>query len=189
MLVKYPGVSYTYNSRYNPRSSEYDEYLRNHIANVQLAWETMLCPAIMNNLDEFDCTVEELTNAYEAIKVHDESKYNEDEYIPYCNFFYPCEGFEKDKTAFDYAWLLHQKRNPHHWQYWILVTDDEGVRALDMPFEEVCNMVCDWHSFSKDHPKSTAYTWYMNNKKNMQLSDNTRQLVEQLVKYLQDPLT
>jgi hypothetical protein len=31
------------------------------------------------------------------------------------------------KAAFDRAWLHHQKRNPHHWQYWLLVPDRPDV--------------------------------------------------------------
>ena len=61
---------------------------------------------------------------------HDLSKFSLDELVPYTNYFYGKgnkitrgrnkTGYYKptdtgDK-AFDFAWLLHQKRNKHHWQ-------------------------------------------------------------------------
>ena len=75
---------------------------------------------------------------------HDLSKLLPDEWFPYANYFY---GFKKrDETgyykptdtgdkAFDFAWLLHQKRNPHHWQWWILPEDDGGTKILEMPLK------------------------------------------------------
>lgn len=61
--------------------------------------------------------------------VHDISKLRPSEFFPYADFFAVQQP--RDKTgyykptdtgnaAFDFAWFLHQKRNAHHWQYWIL---------------------------------------------------------------------
>ena len=52
---------------------------------------------------------------------------------------------------------------------------------MDMPFEYVCEMLCDWSSFHYVNPESTANNWYNKNKKNMILSDETRELVELLL--------
>jgi hypothetical protein len=63
--------------------------------------------------------------------VHDLSKFRPSEFFAYANHFYGSKEPVRDKTgyykptdtgdsAFDYAWFLHQKRNPHHWQYWIM---------------------------------------------------------------------
>lgn len=41
--------------------------------------------------------------------------------------FYPWKYTEMGvKEAFDLAWLKHQKRNPHHWQYWLLINDSSS---------------------------------------------------------------
>lgn len=70
--------------------------------------------------------------------VHDWSKFLPSEWNPYVRFFYGEKGTpiqRRDKTGyykptdtgdadFDFAWLLHQKRNPHHWQWWCLPEDD-----------------------------------------------------------------
>ena len=66
--------------------------------------------------------------------LHDLSKFRPSEFIPYARYFYEKDGSKKtvrDKTgyykptdtrnvAFEYAWNHHQKRNKHHWQYWLL---------------------------------------------------------------------
>jgi len=73
--------------------------------------------------------------------MHDLSKFLPSEWIPYTRYFYGSypdwskmasgekehyfgltkEGIERD---FDFAWLLHQKRNKHHWQWWLLQNDN-----------------------------------------------------------------
>lgn len=76
--------------------------------------------------------------------MHDMSKFLPSEFIPYAHYFYgawckdedwhgdkrnhiPYECTEKGvEEAFDIAWLKHQKRNPHHWQYWLLVNDSSS---------------------------------------------------------------
>src|ERR1700738_4492504 len=77
--------------------------------------------------------------------LHDNSKFRPSEFFPYAEFFYGPKrrpfaeastygktyyweiewrlSKEGVKEAFDFAWLLHQKRNKHHWQFWLLVND------------------------------------------------------------------
>ena len=47
-------------------------------------------------------------------------------------------------TKFNEAWLYHQRRNKHHWQYWVLLEDDWNTFALEMPEKYVKEMLCDW---------------------------------------------
>jgi len=66
---------------------------------------------------------------YRGLK-HDISKFLPGEWFPYVEFFYGTKAKQvRDETgyykptdtgnkAFDFAWLLHQKRNDHHWQWW-----------------------------------------------------------------------
>lgn len=164
---------------YNLRQSEYNEYLMKHIDGVKTAWRDILYPAILTESDE---DVEQITKVLTLIDNHDKSKYQEDEYDAYLNYFYPDKHNKKDSKAFDMAWLLHQKRNPHHWQYWCLIRDEGEVEAMDMPFEYICEMLCDWSSFQfAVDPKSTANSWYAANKNKMTLSDKTRKEVERLL--------
>lgn len=166
---------------------QYDEYLSAHIHNVQRAWSEILRPYLVEQgIDE-----EELQEIDLRIKAHDASKIDVEEYPAYAEWFYgehTDEGEAKD--AFDIAWLHHQNCNDHHWQYWVLIqdTDEPKYLSLDMSKEAIYEMLCDWHSFSAKDPKSTAYSWYNNNKENMLLSDNTIELVDSLIDVFKEPL-
>lgn len=174
------------NTTMNPRKGEYYQYLTQHIGGVIDTWHTMLKPA----MSEAGYDPELLEDVDRLVEHHDESKYQDDEFTAYCNYFYsvPDQGYHKSEKDFDAAWLLHQHRNPHHHQYWILVRDTGEIVPQDMPDKYICEMLCDWHSFSRKDPESTAYAWYQKNKSKMKFSDKTRKTVEKLVEYLQDPL-
>ena len=166
----------------NPRQDEYIRYLVNHTHNVWRVWSEQLGPVILNIFPDV------YYEAEKSIRMHDYSKYDDDEFDAYCNYFYPSEEFPSDESRFNEAWLIHQNKNPHHWQYWVLISDSGHIEPQDMPLSEICNMLCDWGSFSAKDPNSTAYSWYLQNKDNMILSKNTRDCVEYLIQYLKDPL-
>jgi len=161
----------------NPRSNEYDEYLTNHIEGVRWVWEERIEPNLFKN-KKFQDNITAIT---EAINNHDKSKYDEEEYSAYCNYFYPCDGFEKDEAAFDRAWLMHQHKNPHHHQHWVLSRDGGERVPLDMPIEECVNMLADWGSFALKDEESTAHNWWDKNKNSMTLSDNTIETIESIL--------
>lgn len=79
--------------------------------------------------------------------IHDWSKFSRAEWGPYVHNFYGWSngGPHPDvKEAFDRAWLHHQKRNPHHWQYWVLHEDGGTLKALPIPDPFLREMVADW---------------------------------------------
>ena len=117
----------------------------------------------------------------DIIKRHDESKSSAEEYVPYVDYFYGARDSETDER-FNRAWLHHIHQNPHHWQHWVLVNDDGGTYALEMPKEFVYEMICDWWSFS--HKTGNLYEifdWYKAHSKKMILHENTRKLVEEIL--------
>ena len=85
--------------------------------------------------------------------------------------------------AFDYAWLLHQKRGKHHWQWWILPEDDGGIKVLPMPDKYRKEMLADWRGAGKAQGTPDSYKWYMHNKEKMQLHPDTRKWVECELQY------
>ncbi|MCK5612491.1 hypothetical protein KAR91_62035 [Candidatus Pacearchaeota archaeon] len=114
--------------------------------------------------------------------VHDWSKFRPSEFIPYARHFYGkgkagiSEG--RDKTGyykptdtgdpdFDFAWLLHQKRNRHHWQSWILPTSRKGTKLLPVPKKYVMEMLADWIGASKaqGHGGDISRWWFENRDK------------------------
>ena len=104
----------------NPRLTEYDEYIYNHVINVISSWENCLKPALIDSGIK-DYSEYDVDAIGDIIGDHDASKYTSDEYFAYANYFYPTDEFPKDETAFDKAWLHHQHNNPHHWQYIFLL--------------------------------------------------------------------
>lgn len=167
------------------RKMEYNNYLKEHIRNVQRSFEQFLLPVLQ---EDENITPDIIAIIQDQIKQHDKSKYDEDEYIPYLNWFYPVNENEKDENEFNYGWNHHQHVNKHHWQYWICRTDSDKDVILDMNLPSICEMLSDWHSFSFNDKKSTAYQWYQDNKKKMILSDNTRSIVENYIEYFKKPL-
>lgn len=172
--------------KYNPNGYQYDQYLNAHILGVKRAWHEILKPAMLEN---FDVSLETIQEISDVISVHDNSKFDEIEYNEYLNYFYPSPECPKDEHLFNIAWNHHQKCNPHHWQYWILIGDGAHIQCLDMPLKYVAEMCCDWHSFSlTDKPENTAYNWWKSRKDLIMVSPKTSKLIDEIVEYLKDPI-
>lgn len=67
--------------------------------------------------------------------IHDWSKFLLSEWSAYVGQFY---SGKPDQNAFDNAWLFHQRRNAHHWQFWVLLDDHPpssgrrfGLQSMD----------------------------------------------------------
>lgn len=158
-------------------SIEYNTYITEHVANVQKAYFWLRDHNIIKDL-----------NLYDQINIHDLSKYSDEEYKAYDNYFYGNKT-KKVQEEFDYAWLHHIHNNPHHWQYWLLVNDEDGTYALEMPENYVIEMISDWWAFS--HKSGNLYEifdWYKKNKKRQILHENTRKLVEEILDKIKEEL-
>lgn len=127
--------------------------------------------------------------------LHDWSKLLPDEFVPYARFFYgnwpkapeiwrrcpsytgPTEG--SVARDFDMAWLIHQHRNKHHWQYWLLVQDSDDDKILPMPDKCRCEMLADWRGAGRAITgKDNTKAWYNANQSKMQLHPTTRKWAE-----------
>lgn len=125
--------------------------------------------------------------------LHDWSKFRPSEFVPYAIHFHSGKFTKaRDKTGyykptdtgdpgFDFAWFLHQKRNKHHWQYWVLPEDEAGAKILPMPERYWKEMVADWHGAARAQGSGTVRAWYRANRHRLQLHAQTRQRVAQLV--------
>lgn len=118
---------------------------------------------------------------------HDLSKLLPSEFFPYAREFRrdlrtKTEYYDPlaiGSQEFDYAWLLHQKRNKHHWQWWVLPKDSEGFKALAMDRTSRLEMLCDWRAASRYHGGKDVMIWYAENKDKLQLHPETRSWVEE----------
>lgn len=133
--------------------------------------------------------------------IHDWVKFLPVEWFPYVASFYgykPTEDEERRasmmgipiktradiKAAFDQAWNHHQKTQPHHWQYWLLITDSDEprLRPLPIPQRFVLEMVADWYGAGMAITgKPELEKWFLANNKKMILEDGTRFRVQQAI--------
>ena len=154
-------------------STQYDRYLEEHRANVKKGYDWIkenLPYAIRPGMD-LDWHME---------FGHDQSKNEPDEYEAYDAYFYGGNRSYKVVQDFRKAWMLHIHRNPHHWQYWILINDDpnEGEIVMDMPYEYILEMICDWWSFSwAKGDLNEIFNWWEDHEKYIKISVKTRQTV------------
>lgn len=116
---------------------------------------------------------------------HDWSKFLPSEWFAYVNHFHGPKAKQwRDKTgyykptdtgdsAFDFAWFLHQKRNKHHWQWWILPENVRGHKAMPMPSRYRREMLADWRGAGRAQGKTDAVAWYKKNGQKMKLHLST----------------
>ncbi len=81
--------------------------------------------------------------------------------------------------AFDYAWFLHQKRNPHHWQWWVLPDAGDETQVLAMRQRYYKEMLCDWIGASKAQGHGGIVSaWYLANAEQMAFHPDTWEALE-----------
>lgn len=115
--------------------------------------------------------------------IHDWSKFSGIEFKAYTDYFARNLRDKIHDEAFNRAWLHHIHRNPHHWQHWVLRTDQEGIKVLRMPEMYVREMVADWRGVGRTLGlgADNAVVWYRKNKDTMALHPQTRHRVEELL--------
>lgn len=123
--------------------------------------------------------------------VHDWSKFRPSEWRAYARYFYgPGATNRRDSTgyykptdtgdpAFDRAWLLHVRRNKHHWQYWSMPLDGGGTKPLPIPDRYRREMLADWTGAGRAQgSKAGPRDWYVENGSKLQLHPDTRKWIE-----------
>lgn len=132
--------------------------------------------------------------------VHDLSKFLPDEWFPYARYFYSKDGKKKQRrdstgyykppdtgdSAFDLAWLKHLRRNPHHWQWWLLPLESGSEKPLEMPIVFLLEMICDWIGAARIQGVERWWDlvpWYHKNKDKLQLHSETRKEIERIIDY------
>lgn len=129
--------------------------------------------------------------------IHDWTKFRPSEYFPYLEGFQnwlhirygdqggpPFTWSPGGKEQFLAAKNRHYKRNPHHWHYWVLLSDDRvppEPLLLPIPERFVREMVADWvgAGFAQEAPDIRS--WYNIHKNQMLLHPDSRLFAEQLL--------
>ena len=166
-------------------SIEYDNYLGLHRANVARGYFW-----IRDNLPELvekrGCDFE-----HQICFAHDASKEDPEEYNAYDAYFYGGNRSYAVVQAFNKAWLHHIHANPHHWQHWVLIHDDpkEDMTILEMPYNYILEMICDWWAFSWRSGKlDEIFKWYDEHKAYIKFHDKTRETVEDILAKIKEKL-
>lgn len=142
---------------------EYLDYVSEHIENVRRAFVelTLACDGMLWVGD--DATWHELCA---EVRKHDLSKLSPQEFFAYRQHFYPVEGEETDKAAFDAAWEHHKANNPHHHE------------SLEK-YSDTVHMVVDWTAMGYKFG-DTAQSYYEANKDSMNLADGQIALIYEI---------
>jgi len=117
---------------------------------------------------------------------HDMSKFLPSEFISYAKFFYETDRFSNYKPSdenninFQKGWCFHQKRNKHHWNYWVSVTRKNEIKALAMPLKYVKQMIADWSGMSRKFG-DTPISYFLKHKDSMILHDETITKIENIL--------
>lgn len=165
-------------------SNQYDQYLAQHKANVKKGFDW-----IRENLPEL--VIGNYDYEWQIGMAHDESKTKPDEYEAYDAYFYGGNRSYMVVQAFNKAWLLHIHRNPHHWQHWILINDEpnEGETLIEMPYNYILEMICDWWAFSWAKGDLTEiFKWYEEHKDYIKLHPASRRAVEINLRMIKEKL-
>lgn len=119
-----------------------------------------------------------------AAIIHDLSKFRPSEWLPYARCFYAPDGSKQylETPAFAQAWNDHQKRNKHHYQYYVILWDRGEMEPLPMPRRYLMEMVADWMGAGRAITgKWETREWYEKNKMNIRLHVFTRGIVESIL--------
>lgn len=165
-------------------SYQYDQYLIKHKLKVEQGFNW-----IQDHLPEL--LVDGFDYEWQIRFAHDRSKYDSEEYDAYDAYFYGGNRSYEVVRNFRYAWLRHIHHNPHHWQYWILTRDDpdEGETLLEIPYNYIIEMICDWWSFSwNSGDLFEVFMWYNEHKDYMKINPDSKKTIEDILDKIKDKL-
>ena len=152
---------------------EYKKYVLAHKERVKKfsLWLQRNLPEIFNDVD---------INVFnELIDEHDDSKFSEEEFEPYANFWYnDSEHYDYD-PVYEAAWEHHWLNNEHHPEYW---------NGQDIPYIYILEMLCDWGSFGIASGNITELIDYYyeeaRDDDEKSLSANTKKIIEEILEQI-----
>lgn len=121
--------------------------------------------------------------------LHDLSKYSPTEFWESVRYYQgtssPIDASKK-ANGYSSAWFHHRGRNLHHNVCWI-DNINEGVKPVRMPFDYVCEMICDWMAAGRaymgdDFSYAKEYDWYR--KRTFFLHSHTKRLVDEIMVFI-----
>ena len=128
--------------------------------------------------------------------LHDLSKYSYTEFSVGAKFYQgdrSPNNAERELYGYSSAWLHHQGRNKHHYEYWIDYSTTKGVGfvPVPMPTQYLVEMIMDRIAASKVYNKE-SYTdsdplhYFLRSKEFAPIHKDTNELLEFLLQMLAD---
>lgn len=130
---------------------------------------------------------------YKQGLLHDLSKYSPSEFLVGCKYYQGTRSpnnAEREALGLSTAWLHHKGRNKHHYEYWLDYSlTQPGIVGMKMPKKYVVEMFMDRIAASKTYMKeaytdASPLTYYMNGKELHVIHEDSRKLLEKLLKML-----
>lgn len=121
--------------------------------------------------------------------IHDWHKFLPDEWYAYRQKFWGDPPSTKlvemeRERRFQVAWLKHQNRAPHHWQYWVRFDDAGQEVVMPMPDRYRREMLADWYGAGMAiNGEANTLEWYTPRRNGIKLHPETRQWIEGQIGY------
>lgn len=126
---------------------------------------------------------------------HDLSKYSPTEFLPGIKFYSgersPNEG-EREEYGFSRAWLHHQGRNKHHFEYWVDYNPKRKRKEpVQMPTKYLIEMFCDRVAaskiyYGKNYDEGKPYEYFDKGRNRRWMHEETSAKLEELLVMLRD---
>ena len=149
----------------------YSDYIKEHVANVRKACN-LYSDLILESLSIMELK-DELLN---RVNNHDKSKWSEEEFKPYAQYFYPIEGEEPNIEIFNKAWQHHYKNNDHHPEHY----HQDNKESIAMTDIAIAEMLLDWIAMTFKF-KTPMKKWYRDNKEELNFNSETLMKVDSIM--------
>lgn len=134
---------------------------------------------------------------------HDLSKFLPSEWFDYVDHFYDPKKVNDEKFAYGFplesapwgtfvsdrfkvSWCQHQHRNPHHWQYWVLIEDSGTEFPVGIPRKYLLEMVADWAGAGRAITgRWEVGEWYEKNKHKMRMRREDHEEIKHAIMMLE----
>ncbi len=128
---------------------------------------------------------------YKQGLTHDLSKFSPTEFwagVKYFDGTHSPTQDERRDLGYSAAWLHHQGRNKHHFEYWIDYTGkSRGEKApVPMPLKYVAEMVADRYAacrtyYKEAYTKADSLNYFLRSKPQIAMHEDTKALLEKIL--------
>ncbi len=113
---------------------------------------------------------------------HDYTKFLPDEFFAYYRHFFAdhtqAMPTAAAKLEFNCACVRHQRRNDHHWQYWLVPAVSSDVQVVEMSLGATKEMLADWLGAGRACKQPDTRKWYIDNRYKIVIGPTTRAWIE-----------